>query len=52
VFGVTEDDTWMTLLAKYLEHDVCKLEEEKVMRQQCVKYTDKCLISVIFHIKI
>jgi len=28
-----EVKTWMTLIVRYLEHDTCKLEEEKAMKQ-------------------
>ena len=34
-----EVKTWMTLIVRYLEHDTCKLEEEKAMKQQCSRYT-------------
>jgi len=34
-----EIDTWITPIIEYLEHDTCKLEEEKAMKQQCSRYT-------------
>jgi len=37
--AITEIETWMTPIVRYLEHDTCKLEEEKAMKQQCSRYT-------------
>jgi len=31
--AITNDNTWMTLIIKYLELGICKSEEEKMMRQ-------------------
>ena len=37
--AITEDDTWMTPIVKFLELGICKSEEEKTIRQQCARYT-------------
>ena len=34
-----EAETWMTPIIQYLEHDTCKSDEEKAMKQQCSRYT-------------
>jgi len=34
-----KNETWMTPIIQYLEHDTCKSEEEKAMKQQCSRYT-------------
>jgi len=35
----TITDSWMTPIIQYLEHDTCRPEEEKTMKQQCARYT-------------
>jgi len=35
----SETDNWMTPIIQYLEDGRCKPEEEKIMKQQCARYT-------------
>jgi len=36
---IIEVETWMNMIIQYLQLGICKPEEEKTMRQQCVRYT-------------
>jgi len=37
--AVTETKAGMTPIVQYLEHDTCKSDEKKAMKQQCSRYT-------------